>query len=140
MCTTRTLIKSVYMPLETTLIPEKILTRKDEIATNFIQLAEQHLADLMSGQATRRFHASDFASKLFIHPRHLTTTLKLAINTSVCEYMEGRIFEEAKKLLLDTTLSVADIGERFAYNEATNFTKFFKSMAGVTPLQYRKNS
>ena len=120
-------------------IPEKILSRKDEIAANFVHLAEEHLASLMSGKTTKRFHASDFASKLCIHPRHLTTTLKLAINTSVCDYMEERMFTEAKKLLEQTTLSIADIGERFGYNEPTNFTKFFKSMAGITPLQYRKS-
>lgn len=128
------------MPVTTAVIPEKILSRKDEIAANFVHLAEQHLADLMSGQVTKRFHASDFASKLFIHPRHLTTTLKLAINTSVCDYMEERMFAEAKKLLEQTSLSIADIGERFGYNEPTNFTKFFKSMGGQTPLQYRKKA
>jgi AraC family transcriptional regulator of adaptative response / methylphosphotriester-DNA alkyltransferase methyltransferase len=120
-------------------VPVKVLARKDEIAANFVHLAEQHLADLMAGTATRRFHASDFASKLFIHPRHLTTTLRLAISTSVCDYMEGRILIEAKKLLEETSLSIAEIGQRFAYDEPTNFTKFFKGMAGITPLQYRKS-
>lgn len=116
----------------------KAPARKDEIAAGFLHLAEQHLANLMSGNANKRFHASDFAAILCINPRHLTTTLRVAINTSVCEYMEGRILAEAQKLLKETDLSVAEIGERFAYNEPTNFTKFFKNMAGITPLQYRK--
>jgi len=120
-------------------VPVKVLARKDEIAANFVHLAEQHLTDLMNGTATKRFHASDFASKLFIHPRHLTTTLRLAINTSVCDYMEERILAEAQKLLKETTLSIAEIGQRFAYDEPTNFTKFFKSMTGITPLHYRKS-
>lgn len=125
---------------KTAAVPAKVLARKDEIAANFVHLAEQHLADLMNGTAAKRFHASDFASKLFIHPRHLTTTLKLAINTSVCDYMEERILAEAQKLLKETTLPVAQIGQHFAYDEPTNFTKFFKSMTGITPLQYRKNT
>ena len=125
---------------KTTTIPVKVLARKDEIAANFVHLAEQHLTELMNGTVTKRFHASDFASKLFIHPRHLTTTLKLAINTSVCDYMEGRMLAEAQKLLKETTLAVAEIGQRFGYDEPTNFTKFFKGMTGVTPLQYRKSS
>jgi len=125
--------------IKSTDVPVKILARKDEIAANFVHLAEQHIADLMSGIVTKRFHASDFASKLFIHPRHLTTTLRLAINTSVCDYMEERILAEAQKLLKETTLSIAGIGQRFGYDEPTNFTKFFKSMTGVTPLHYRKS-
>jgi AraC family transcriptional regulator of adaptative response / methylphosphotriester-DNA alkyltransferase methyltransferase len=124
---------------KSTAAPVKLLARKDEIAASFVHLAEQHIADLMNGTTPKRFHAKDFASKLFIHPRHLTTTLRLAINTSVCEYMEERIFEEAQKLLKETTTPVAQIGLRFGYDEPTNFTKFFKSMAGMTPLQYRKS-
>ena len=123
---------------KTTDVPIKILARKDEIAASFVHLAEQHIADLMSGTATKRFHATDFASILFIHPRHLTTTLRIAINTSVCDYMEERVLAEAQKMLKETNLSVAEIGQRFAYSEPTNFTKFFKSMMGITPLQYRK--
>lgn len=123
---------------KTSVIPEKILSRKDEITADFLKIADQHMADLMSGKALKRYHAKNFAEKLFIHPRHLTNTLHLTLNTSPCDVMEERIFAEAKKLLKETTLSIAEIGQRFAYDEPTNFTKFFKSMAGITPLQYRK--
>lgn len=119
-------------------IPEKILSRKDEITAGFLKLVDGHVADLMSGKATRRLHAQDFGALLFIHPRHLTNTLKLTMDTSVCEVMEGRILAEAIKLLRESTLSIAEIGQKFAYNEPTNFTKFFKSMTGVTPSQFRK--
>lgn len=135
------MLYSVRMETQTAkkaIIPQKILTRKDEITADFMKLADQHMADLMAGRAVKRFHAKDFAEKLFIHPRHLTNTLHLTINTSPCDVMEERILAEAQKLLKETTLSIAEIGQRFAYDEPTNFTKFFKSMAGITPLQYRK--
>lgn len=119
-------------------IPEKILSRKDEITVGFLKLVDTHIADLMSGKATRRLHAQDFGAKLFIHPRHLTNTLKLTMNTSVCEVMEERILAESVILIKETTLSIAEIGQKFGYDEPTNFTKFFKSMTGITPLQYRK--
>ena len=127
--------------METTkdLLPQKILSRKDEITADFIALAENHITDLMAGTAPKRLSASDFGKRLFIHPRHLTTTLKLTMGFSVCDYMENRMVEEAKKLLSETDLSIADIGQRFAYSEATNFTKFFKGMTGVTPFQYRRS-
>lgn len=121
-------------------IPEKILSRKDEITTSFLKLVDEHINDLISGRASRRLHAQDFGAKLFIHPRHLTNTLKITINSSVCEVMEERILAEAITLLKHTTLSIAEIGQKFGYDEPTNFTKFFKGMAGITPLQYRKKS
>lgn len=124
---------------KTHIIPKKVLSRKDEITTDFLKLVEKHIDELMKGVAGKRYSATDFAGMLFIHPRHLTNTLKLTINSSTCEIMENRILNEAQQLLNETNLSIADIGLKFAFNEPTNFTKFFKGMAGITPLQYRKS-
>ncbi len=119
-------------------IPQTILTRKEEITKQFYQLADEHIADLLQSRAQRRFHAKDFGSLLFIHPRHLTNTIKLTMGKSPCDIMEEKIADAAKELLLQTHLSVADIGYQLAFNEPTNFCKFFKVMTGVTPLQFRK--
>ncbi|XZF15675.1 helix-turn-helix domain-containing protein [Chitinophagaceae bacterium MMS25-I14] len=120
------------------LLPQKVLSRKDEITAAFLALAEQHLDDLMNGRAERRFSASDFGKLLFVNSRHLTTTVKLTTGQSVCDIMEARITEEASRLLTETSLSVADVGLRFAYDDPANFIKFFKGMTGTTPLQFRK--
>jgi AraC-like DNA-binding protein len=119
-------------------LPEKLLTRKDEITTDFLELVEKHVNELLKGKAEKRFHSADFAKLLFIHPRHLTNTLKLTTGKSPCDVMEERVMLETEKLLTETDLSIADIGNKFGYEETTNFIKFFKSMAGITPLQYRK--
>ncbi|AWA30109.1 AraC family transcriptional regulator [Flavobacterium magnum] len=119
-------------------IPKKILSRKDEITADFLQLYEAHLAELFAGKANYRMSSSKFAEKLFIHPGHLTNTLKLTTGKSPCDFMEEAILREAQRLLRDTDASVADIALIFAYDEPTNFIKFFKGMCGITPLQYRK--
>lgn len=121
------------------ILPEAVYTRKDEITADFIAMAENHISDLVAGKAAKRLHATDFGAKLFIHPRHLTNTLGVTINSSVCDYMEGRIIEEANKLLKETNLSIADIAQRFGYSEATNFTKFYRGMTDTTPLRFRKS-
>jgi len=41
-------------------------------------------------------------------------------------------------MLADETLSIKDICYKLTYQEPTNFTKFFKSMEGITPSQFRK--
>lgn len=81
---------------------------------------------------------SMYAEKLFIHPRHLTNTLKLTTGKSPCEFMETAIAEEVCRLLLQTDLSVSEISTLMAWDEPTNFVKFFKGMTGETPLQFRK--
>lgn len=114
------------------------MSRKEEITEDFLKLYQDHLIELFAGKARRRMHTSDYAVRLFIHPRHLTNTLLLTTGKSPCEFMEAAITAEAQRLLKETDLSIAAIGERFAYDEPTNFVKFFKGMTGTTPLRYRK--
>lgn len=121
-------------------LPQKILTRKDEIAADFLMLVEIHIDELLRGVVSKRFSSSDFAARLFIHPRHLTNTIKLALNESPCDIMENRLVGEAQKMLRGSNLSIAEIGVKLGYTEATNFTKFYKGMTGHTPLRYRKKS
>lgn len=124
---------------KTATLPEKVMSRKDEITAGFFELMEQHIEDLVSGKATKRFSAADFGQLLFIHPRHLTTTIKLTTGRSTCDFMEERIVLEANKLMADPLLSIAQVSTRLGYTEPTNFTKFYKSMTGITPREYRKS-
>lgn len=121
-------------------VPKKILYRKDEITADFFKLIDNHIHDLLQGKTNHRFSTSDFANLLFIHPRHLSNTIKLTTTKSPCDFMEERILSEAEKMLLETSFSIAEIGMKFGYEDPTNFTKFFKGMAGITPLQFRKKS
>jgi AraC family transcriptional regulator of adaptative response / methylphosphotriester-DNA alkyltransferase methyltransferase len=121
-------------------LPQQQLARKDEITAEFLKMVDEHMNGLVNQNVLQRMSTKDFAGKLFIAPRHLTNTIKLTTGKSPCDIMEERIMTEAQKMLLETNLSVADIGYRFSYKDPTNFTKFFKGMAGITPLQYRKKS
>ncbi|MCD8379994.1 MAG: helix-turn-helix transcriptional regulator [Lachnospiraceae bacterium] len=46
--------------------------------------------------------------------------------------------DEAKRLLSQTNLTVAEIAARLGYNNAQNFIRFFSKMTGVTPGKFRK--
>lgn len=109
-----------------------------QITSDFMALMRGHLDDLFAGRAGFRMSTSNYADKLFINKRHLANTLKATTGKSPCEFMENAIADEAKRLLRETDLSVADISSRFAWDETTNFVKFFKGMVGETPLQFRK--
>lgn len=129
--------------------PKKARARKDgpgrkgerakQITSDFLKIYSAHLEELFAGKADHRMSTSKFAQKLFIHPRHLTNTLKATTGKSPCEFMENAIADEARRLLLETSMPVAEISARFAWDEPTNFVKFFKGMTGTTPLQFRKS-
>ena len=119
-------------------IPEKLLTRKDEITKEFLSILDTHINDILQGKINYMYHIKDFASLLFIHPTHFSNTIKLTTGKSPCDFVEERIIVEAKKMLDDETISIKDICYKLTYQEPTNFTKFFKAMEGITPRQYRK--
>ncbi len=119
-------------------LPKKVLSRKEEITADFLVLLEKYFDDLLHGKADHLFHTKDFAAQLFIHPVHLSNTIKLTTGKSPCNFLEERILAESQKMLMETSMPVKEIGYRFLYDDPTNFTKFFKGMCGLTPLQYRK--
>ena len=53
-------------------------------------------------------------------------------------YLTSIRMEKAKKLLLSTPLSVAEVAERAGYGDYRVFTKVFKKSESVTPSQYRR--
>ena len=118
-------------------IPNKILTRKDEITSKFFELLEKHIEEILSGKVEKMYKIKDFAGLLFIHPTHFSNTIKLTTGHSPCHFAEERTMDEARKLLSETAMSIAEISYKLTFNEPTNFTKFFKSFEGVTPKQYR---
>ena len=53
------------------------------------------------------------------------------------EMIDERVALEAKRLLAHTCSSLAEIGCQLGFSEATNFVKFFKRTAGMTPSTFR---
>jgi len=123
--------------MATTLIPKKILARQHEITADFRRLVASHVADVAAGRATEMLEIRDFASQLCIHPTHLSNTLKRTTGQPPCFFFEAEILAVAQALLRDTTRPVADIAASLTY-DPSNFTKFFKRFASVTPKQYRE--
>ena len=54
-------------------------------------------------------------------------------------YLTNIRMEKAKKLLLSTSLSIAEVAEQSGYGDYRVFTKVFKKTEGSTPSQYRRD-
>lgn len=117
-------------------IPKKFLNRQHEITADFLQEVDNHLTDILSGKKDQMFEIRDFAALLYIHPIHLSNTIKSATGYSPCYFMENRLTEISKSLLQNSDMSIAEIARTLTY-DPSNFTKFFKRFSGKTPKQYR---
>jgi len=118
-------------------IPQKILARQKEITNDFMKIVDQNLADVLSGKSENIYEIRDVAALMHIHPRHLSNTIKLVTGSSPCSFFEDKILDIAKQHLEDNKISIAEIAKMLTY-DPSNFTKFFKRFAGMTPKQYRE--
>ncbi len=118
-------------------IPKKILARQNEITTDYLVLLETHLQSIISQKTTKMLEVRDFASMLFIHPTHLSNTIKLTTGKSPCDFYEEKIVIISKKLLEENKLQISEIAILLTY-DPSNFTKFFKRFVGLNPKQYRE--
>lgn len=101
-----------------------------KIFNSFQQLVEQQF------RSTKL--PSIYADQLFITPNHLNAICKSYIGQSAGEIIRNRIVLEAKRLLINKNLNIAEIADELQFNDNSYFTKFFKKSAGLTPEEFRK--
>ncbi len=118
-------------------IPKKILARQHEITAEYLNHLDKHLAEIVDGSAQKMFEIRDFAGLMFIHPTHLTNTVKLVTGKHPCFFYEEKILVIAKRMLEENTMTIGAIAQHLTY-DPSNFTKFFKHFTGQTPKQYRE--
>lgn len=80
-----------------------------------------------------------YADKLHISAGHLNDMVKGHFGISAKNFIQNRIFLEAKRLLLYSTLSVSEIAWNLNFQDDSYFVKAFKNKIGCTPHSY-KNS
>lgn len=71
-------------------------------------------------------------------PKYFSSYFKKTFNVNFVEYLNKVRINHAKELLRHTDLTIAEIGERTGYMNATTFTSTFKKYQGITPSEYRK--
>lgn len=112
-------------------------SRSDELTLHFYEVLDRHMEEVVEGKALKLFEVQDMAEKLYVHPIHLSNTIKETTGKSPCDIYEEKLIEIAKDLLQNTDKAIADVAIQLTY-DPSNFTKFFKKMEGITPKQYRQ--
>ncbi|MCJ0764840.1 helix-turn-helix transcriptional regulator [Variovorax terrae] len=85
----------------------------------------------------KRLSVLDYARRLGYSESTLSRACLAAAGHTAKQALDLRIALEAKRLLVHSDETVVQIGHRLGFSEPTNFVKFFKRLAGVTPLEFR---
>ncbi|GAB3500833.1 AraC family transcriptional regulator [Spirosoma knui] len=135
-----------YHLLQALLIKGRTVYRQTLSATEYSQpvslverfqslLQTYYLADAQQTLTLLTVHEA--AERLRIHPHYLSDILKKYTGKTALQHIRERTAMEAQNLLRNTELTVAEVGYLLHFEDPSNFTKFFKSMTGVTPRAYR---
>lgn len=115
------------------------IKRSKEITQSYFRFLDKHILDVASGKATDFMEINQIAGELFVSHKHLTDTVQRETGNHPCYFYDLKIIEQAKKMLVNTDQSIAEIARTLTY-DPSNFLKFFKKQEGKTPGQFRKEN
>ena len=78
-----------------------------------------------------------YAGKLNTSAQNLNLACKKEMNVAASAILAEFIINEAKRLLIYTDNTVAEIAFALSFNDASHFVKYFKRFTGQTPQNYR---
>jgi len=103
--------------------------RQDKIA-GALQHIEAHVMENLS--------LSKLAETAHLSPYHFARLFKQRTGLAPHQYLLHRRIEEAKRLLRDTSLDLAEIAQRLGFRDQSHFTARFRKANGMTPKRWRE--
>ncbi len=79
-----------------------------------------------------------YAELLYITPNNLNMLCKQLLGKPAGEVIRDRLLLEAKRLLVNVDMGIAEIAYKLSFTDHAHFTKFFKKETGETPDEFRK--
>ncbi|SFM17658.1 Helix-turn-helix domain-containing protein [Paenibacillus sp. 1_12] len=83
---------------------------------------------------------SSLSDRFELHPNYLSRLFKEEFGEKFIDYLTTIRIERAKKLLLETSLSIQDVAAQVGYSLPVSFIRVFKKHVGSTPGDYRKGT
>ena len=104
-------------------------SREQTIFDRFIQLVNQHCRE--------EHKISYYADRLCLTERYLGTVVRQTSGTTAKDWIDRALITQAKVLLRHSNHSVLQISEELNFPNPAFFSKYFKRLTALTPLEYR---
>ncbi len=83
------------------------------------------------------FSVEDLARNMNISAKYLGNIIRASTGLSAKQFIDKLKSEKAKKLLLDTDLTIYEISYKLGFEDCNNFNRFFKRVEGMPPGVFR---
>jgi AraC family transcriptional regulator, transcriptional activator of pobA len=111
--------------------PNTPLTRRQLLTNTFRSLINQHV--------TRERMVRYYADQMAITPKHLTETIKETTGKTAGAWIDEALLLEARILLQNPALTIAQVADQLSFPDASVFGKFFRKQSGQSPGAYRQS-
>jgi AraC-like DNA-binding protein len=98
-----------------------------------------HILDYLKANEDKTFDLNAMAESLGLSYSHVRRIFTKEMGENILHYIYKQKVEGAKKLLLETDLSVNEIGEKKGFYNRLSFYRFFKKYEGITPGEFRES-
>ena len=103
------------------------------------QLLLATFQNLLDKKFKERPSIKHYASMLGITPTHLNRICRTTTNKSAIELLHERTLLEAQKILIYTSMTIAEISYELGFCDPAHFSKFFKQKTSQKPSHFRKD-
>lgn len=107
-----------------------VLTRFETLLDDYFQSGKVQTDGLPS--------VKYFAERVYLSPNYFGDLIKKSTGKTAQEYIQNKIIDTAKEMLLGTGKTVNQISEELGFQYSQHFNRVFKKNVGYTPNEYRK--
>ena len=101
------------------------------MARRFKSLLEKEFSTLQE--------VAEYARMLRVNERSLNEAVRRATGTTAAKLIRDRVMLEAKRLLLHSEISVAEVADRLAFDDPAYFSRAFRKHTGRSPIEFRQS-
>lgn len=84
-----------------------------------------------------RLTLDELSGLFYLSPSYLSRTFKRCTGFGIAEYVGIARIKEAQRLLRETDLRITEVSEEAGFDNFSHFEKVFKTLARMTPRNYR---
>ena len=110
------------------------LDRKEEEKEDPVEVVIRYIHDNINQNISRK----EAANLVYLNEEYFSRLFKARVGLTFKDYVIKERMELAKKLLVSTNFSVGIIVSKVGYDSSSYFSKIFKEMEHMTPLDYRQ--
>ncbi|HIY48726.1 MAG TPA: AraC family transcriptional regulator [Candidatus Barnesiella excrementavium] len=121
---------------------ERQFTTRQESNKEIVVRFERLLDDYFESKAPQEIGLPTvkyFAEKVFLSPNYFGDLISKQTGKTVSEYIQSRLIDRAKELLLSSSKSMSEIAYDLGFQYPQHMSRMFKRVVGCTPNEFRSS-